>query len=69
MHNRRSWGILLGVSMGNAVSYFLGSGLSVPYMWILIALVMCVLVGVVSGYYPAVKASKLDPIEASDMSN
>ena len=33
-------------------------------MWIILGLVVCVVVGIVSGLYPALKASRLDPIES-----
>jgi putative ABC transport system permease protein len=58
-------GVGLGLVMGNAVSIFTGSGhFIVPWLWIGVAIVICVIVGVLSGFYPAWKASKLDPIEA-----
>lgn len=58
-------GILLGVGMGNAVSLLVGSGgFIVPWLWMTIGLVICVTVGLASGYYPASKAAGLDPIES-----
>jgi putative ABC transport system permease protein len=42
----------------------LGAGFVAPWEWMLLALVVCVAVGLVAGLYPAQKASKLDPIEA-----
>jgi len=36
----------------------------VPYLWIGIALVVCTGIGLISGFYPAKKASKLDPVES-----
>lgn len=57
-------GIILGIIFGNLVSIPMGGGFIVPWFWMILGLSICVLVGVVSGYYPAVKASKLDPIEA-----
>ncbi len=59
-------GVILGISAGNLVSYFMTGGGSfvVPWNWITLGLVVCVVVGLLSGYYPAYKASKLDPIES-----
>jgi len=57
-------GIILGISLGNAVGQFLGSGFIAPWFWMLMALVVCVIVGLVAGLYPANKASQLNPIDA-----
>lgn len=58
-------GIFLGIIIGNAVSSLISEGgLVVPWFWMLIAIVVCIVVGLASGYFPAYKASKLDPIES-----
>jgi len=57
-------GILLGIVIGNGVSLAIHSSFIIPWKWILTGIVLCFVVGVVSGYFPAVKASKLDPILA-----
>ncbi|MCC5919720.1 MAG: ABC transporter permease [Cyclobacteriaceae bacterium] len=58
-------GILLGIGMGNAVSNIINPGsFVVPVVWMVVAVVVCIFVGMISGYYPAYKASKLDPIES-----
>ncbi|TPE45799.1 ABC transporter permease [Pontibacter mangrovi] len=59
-------GILLGIAMGNGIASLIadGAGFFVPWVWVFTGLSICVLVGVLSGYYPAYKASKLDPIES-----
>lgn len=57
-------GVLLGISMGNIVAVFLKTGFIIPWLWMLLGMVLCMLVGLLSGYFPAAKASKLDPILA-----
>ncbi|MCK4989477.1 MAG: ABC transporter permease [Bacteroidales bacterium] len=57
-------GILLGIVIGNGVSLAIGSSFIIPWKWILLGIGLCFGVGVVSGYFPAVKASRLDPITA-----
>ena len=57
-------GIVLGIAMGNLVGLFFHTGFVVPWLWISVGVTLCAVVGVISGYYPAVKASKLDPIVA-----
>jgi putative ABC transport system permease protein len=57
-------GILLGLIIGNLVGMALGAGFVAPWEWMLLALVVCVVVGLAAGLYPAQRASKLDPIEA-----
>jgi putative ABC transport system permease protein len=57
-------GITLGILAGNGMSLLLDSGFIVPWKWILLGLTLCFGVGLASGYYPASKAAKLDPIDA-----
>lgn len=57
-------GIFWGILAGNGVSLILGSPFMIPWAWILLGLVLCFIVGLVSGIYPALRASKLDPIES-----
>lgn len=57
-------GVLLGILIGNIVTPLLGGSFLVPWGWILLGFTLCMIVGVVSGFYPAMKASRLDPIES-----
>ena len=57
-------GILLGVIVGNVVGIFLHTGFVVPWLWVVIGIVVCSAVGLFAGLYPAIKASRLDPIVA-----
>lgn len=58
------FGIFLGIMIGNVVSSLLSSSFIIPWIWVLTGIVVCFIVGVVSGYAPAVKAANIDPIEA-----
>lgn len=57
-------GIALGILCGNLVSLLTEGVFVVPWMWILIGVVLCLIVGIGSGYLPARKAASLDPVEA-----
>ncbi len=57
-------GIIMGIIAGNLVSIMVGSTFIIPWTWILLGVALCFGVGIISGYYPAQKASKLDPIES-----
>lgn len=58
------FGILLGVAAGNVVAIIAGGAFIVPWLWISLALVVCTVVGLMSGLYPALRAAALDPIES-----
>ena len=58
-------GIILGIIIGNVISTLLNPGVFViPWVWIAFGFIVGVVVGLLSGYLPAHKASKLDPIES-----
>jgi len=57
-------GVLLGVAGGNATAFFLKVPPSIPVDWAGFGLLLCSIVGVVFGTYPAYKAANLDPIDA-----
>lgn len=57
-------GIILGILVGYGISSLLKLAFVTPWEAILAAFVTSFIVGLVSGLYPAIKASQLDPIEA-----
>ncbi len=57
-------GVLLGMAVGNAVAMVVGVGFIIPWEWMGAGIVLCLAVGLLSGFYPAAKAARLDPIEA-----
>ena len=58
------FGIILGVLVGNLFGIVLKTGFIVPWGWVFTGIMVCSLVGLFAGLYPAYKASKLDPIVA-----
>ena len=61
-------GGVIGVCFGSSISLLLRYGLKMPailsFFWVATALILCGLIGVVFGVYPAWKAARLDPVEA-----
>lgn len=57
-------GTLLGMLLGNLIAYFFNVSFIIPWFWIMMSILLCFVVGTLSGWYPALKASRLDPIEA-----
>jgi putative ABC transport system permease protein len=57
-------GIFSGMLLGNVVGLFFKTAFVVPWLWMLMGVSLCAIVGVISGIYPAIKASRLDPIVA-----
>ena len=57
-------GIILGILIGNITSILIDSAFVIPWVWLGAGILLCLFVGLISGIYPAIKASRLDPIEA-----
>jgi putative ABC transport system permease protein len=57
-------GVLLGLGLGNIVTLMTSFSVSVPMGWAVFGMVFCTLVGVSFGLLPAIKAARLNPIEA-----
>jgi len=61
-------GGVIGVLFGSGISLLLRYGLkmsaALSFFWIAAALILCALIGIVFGVYPAWKAARLDPVEA-----
>ncbi len=57
-------GVIMGLLLGNLVGFIFKVGFVVPWLWIAVGVLLCAIVGIVSGLYPAIKASKLNPITA-----
>lgn len=59
------FGMVLGIGIGNIIANFIGpGGFLVPWLWMIISFFICIAVGLIAGYIPASKASRLDPIES-----
>lgn len=58
------FGIVLGVVVGNIFSMVLDTGFVIPWDWVVLGIIICTVVGLVAGLYPAYKAGRLNPIEA-----
>jgi putative ABC transport system permease protein len=60
-------GIMLAIPIGNIIAQAISSGAAsfiIPWLWMMTGIIICILVGLFSGIYPAFKASKMDPVDA-----
>ncbi|MFP4525250.1 MAG: ABC transporter permease [Bacteroidales bacterium] len=57
-------GIILGIIIGNLVSLVMNTTFIIPWLWILLGILLCFMVGLISGLLPAMRASRVDPIVA-----
>ena len=58
------FGILMGIIMANGISLYLSSDFFMPWFWVIFGFIICLIVGLLSGYIPAKRASLLDPIDS-----
>jgi putative ABC transport system permease protein len=58
------FGIVLGTLAGNALALYLSVSIVFPWGWAATGVIVCSVIGIIFGLYPAWKASSLDPIEA-----
>ncbi len=58
------FGIVMGIIAANLISFNLSSTFFIPWTWIILGFTICFIVGLISGYMPAKRASQLDPIES-----
>ncbi|MFD0751579.1 ABC transporter permease [Mucilaginibacter calamicampi] len=57
-------GMILGMAIGNLIAVGISGKFVIPWIWLLSAFAICTFIGLASGFYPAKKASNLDPVEA-----
>ena len=57
-------GIIFGIAAGNIVSFIFNIPAVIPMDWAAIGLLVCSIIGIGFGIYPAWKAAQLDPIES-----
>jgi len=57
-------GVILGIAIGNIVALLIDGPFVIPWVWLIGGVILCLIVGLISGVMPAIKASKLDPIDA-----
>ncbi|MDE0472687.1 MAG: ABC transporter permease, partial [Ekhidna sp.] len=56
---------ILGVIIGNVTSTLLfDADFIIPWLWMMVAIATGIVVGLLSGYLPARKAARLDPVES-----
>ncbi|MFM7157410.1 MAG: ABC transporter permease [Bacteroidota bacterium] len=57
-------GIVFGVVAGQGLGALINTEAAIPLNWVLFSIIICTLMGLAFGSYPAWKAASLDPIEA-----
>jgi putative ABC transport system permease protein len=57
-------GVLVGFGLGNVVTFFAPFDINVPVEWAVIGILFCSAVGIGFGLLPAIRASRLHPVDA-----
>ena len=61
-------GGILGLLLGLGLSYIVTMIMNIPFvinvLWMFIAFISCAILGLIAGFFPALKASRTDPINA-----
>lgn len=57
-------GIILGLIFGNIIALFLKAGFVLAINWVIFGLIFCTIIGLLAGLYPAIRASRLNPVDA-----
>jgi putative ABC transport system permease protein len=57
-------GVLIGFGIGNVVTLFTDFAIHVPVDWAVRGVIFCSVVGLVFGMWPAMRASRMAPIDA-----
>lgn len=57
-------GVILGLLGGNSITLLMDIDAQIPVFWVVFGLLVCSMIGIVFGIYPANRASKLDPIDS-----
>jgi putative ABC transport system permease protein len=57
-------GIAVGIGGGNGIALWLDLSMVFPYGWAIAGLVVCSVIGITFGAYPAWRAASLDPVDA-----
>jgi putative ABC transport system permease protein len=58
------FGVVVGFGLGNIVSVLTSFAVNIPLEWSMVGLLFCTFVGLTFGFWPAFRASKMDPIVA-----
>ena len=57
-------GIIGGFIVGNLIAVLMNASMIIPWFWMVVAVLVCSLIGIGFGMYPASRAANLRPVEA-----